>query len=95
MLDFSAVWNKICDEYVEDYENISYRIAEKGHGCSNKPKTLYIEISAEEYEDNLENNPFGNITAWLYSNAKAHKITHQCEEYNFNDFDVVIDVINE
>lgn len=49
MLDFSAVWNKICDEYVEDYENINYRIAEKGHGCSNKPKTLYIEISAEEY----------------------------------------------
>ena len=91
MLDFDKVWKKICNDYVEDCGGIDYRIAVKGYGCSNKPMTLFIEISAEDYE----NNSFSDITVWLYSNAKSHKITNQCEEYHFNDFDVVIDVINE
>lgn len=61
MLDFERVWNKICNDYVEDYNNISYHIAEKGHGFSNKPKTLYIEISAEDYDDNIIDQPFTAI----------------------------------
>ena len=95
MINFDTVWEKICNDYVEDYGNINYNIVEKGYLNSNRPKTLYIEISEEDYENNLEKNPFGDITAWLYNNAKAHKITHLHEEYNFDDFDVIIDITEE
>ena len=91
MLDFNTVWERICNNYVEDYGNIDYHIAVKGCGCSNKPMTLFIEINEEDYES----NPFSDITVWLYSNAKSHKITNQCEEYHFDDFDVIIDIIKE
>ena len=76
---------------MENYGNISYCIAEKEHGFSNKPKTLYIEINEKDYEE----NSFSAITLWLYKNAKAYKTAYQCEKYNFDDFDVVIDVIKE
>ena len=89
MLDFDTVWEKICNNYVEDYGNISYYIAEKGSFNSNRPKTLYIEISKEYYYD----DPFWNITIWLNENAKAYKITDQGEEYKFDDFDVIINEI--
>lgn len=95
MMDFNTVWNKICDEYAEDFGGISYRTAVKGYGCSNKPMTLFIEISKEDYDDSNFDVPFTNIKNWLYDNANTHEYRWDGETHHFNDFDVVIDVINE
>ena len=94
MVNFNTVWEKICNDYMEDVGNINYRIAEKGHGFSNKPKTLYIEISKEDYDDSDFDVPFTEIKNWLYNNANSHGYRWDGETHHFNDFDVVIDVID-
>ena len=90
MLNFNEVWEKIYNNYVEDYGNISYYIAKKGSFGSNSPKTLYIEISKEYYYEDT----FWNIVIWLGENAKSYKILGDGEEYHFDDFDVIIKEIS-